>query len=242
MYQWVIDQRKAELAVSMQDNVDNALSIDSTFRNGDVGKLNNWVYDFMMRRHLGVRTRTCKSQITESAMPSVKQDYCRNVMTSYHNLIGNPKYLLYMDETAVYLNCASNRTVHPKGEKTIFIMVGGSSSMRFTLAVTIAMDGSKLLLFVIFKGTPVGSIARSLPSILSDGVIGFVQAKAWMDNRTMNIWYNTVIKPYIAGYSGCSGLLLDDLKCHQEFQFIVGRRWSIELHDSSSLHCIVTTL
>ena len=50
-------------------------------------------------------------------------------MTSYHNLIGNPKYLLNMDETAVYLNCAPNRTAHPKGEKTISIMVGGSSFM-----------------------------------------------------------------------------------------------------------------
>ena len=125
----MIDRRKAELAVSTQEMVDKALSIDSKFRNGDVGKLKNYLYDSMKLRHLSVRTRTCKIQITESAMQSVKQDYCRNVMNSYHNLIGNPKYLLDMDETAVYLNCALNRTVHPKGEKTISIMVGGSSSM-----------------------------------------------------------------------------------------------------------------
>ncbi len=173
----------------------------------------------MKRRHLSVRTRTRKSHITESAMQSVKLDYRRHVMTLYHNLIGNPKYLLNMDETAVYLNCALNRTVHPKGEKTISIMVGGSSSMRFSLDVTIAMDGRKLPSFVIFKGTPGGSIERSLPSILPDGVIGCVQAKAWMDNRTMKIWYKNTIKPYIAGYSGCSGLLLDDFKCHYSESF-----------------------
>ena len=50
-----------------------------------------------------------------------------------------------MDQTAVYLNCAPNRTVHPKGENTVSSIVGGSSSICFTLAVTIAMDESKLL-------------------------------------------------------------------------------------------------
>ncbi len=83
----------------------------------------------------------------------------------------------------------------------------------------ISMDGSKLPLFMIFISMPGGSIKRSLPSILPDGVIGCVQAKAWMDNRTMNIWYNTIIKLYIAGYSGCSGLLLDDFKCHYSESF-----------------------
>ncbi len=63
--------------VSTQDIVDKALSIDSKLRNGDFDKLKNWDYDFMNRRHLSVRTRTRRSQITESAMQSVKQDYCR---------------------------------------------------------------------------------------------------------------------------------------------------------------------
>ena len=129
-------------------------------------------------------------------------------MISYCNLIGNPKYSLNMDETAVYLNCSPNRTVYPKGEKTVSIMFGRSSSTRFTLAVTIVMDGSKLPLFVIFKGTPGGNIERSLNSTLPDGIFGCVQPKAWMDNRTMTIWYNSVVKPYISGYNGTTGLLL----------------------------------
>ena len=42
------------------------------------------------------------------------------------------------------------------------IMVGGTSSRRFTLAVTVAMDEAKLPLFVIFKGVPGGRIEKSL--------------------------------------------------------------------------------
>ena len=84
-------------------------------------------------------------------MQSVKRDYCRNAMTFYCNLIGNPKSFINMDEAAVYLNCAPNRTVHLKGEKTVSATIKRSSSMRFTLSLPIAMDGSKLPLFVIFK-------------------------------------------------------------------------------------------
>ena len=178
------------------------------------------MYDFLKRRYLSIRTRTRKSQITESAMQSVKRDCCRSIMISYYNLIGNPKNFLNTYETVVYLNCSPNRTVHPKGEKTISIMVGGSSSTRFTLAVTITMDGSKFSLFVIFKGTPGGSVERSLNSTLPDGIIGCVQPKAGMDNKTMTIWYNSVVKPYIAGYNGTTGLLLDDFNCHHSERFI----------------------
>ena len=72
-------------------------------------------------------------------------------MIFYCNLIGNLKYFLSMDEIAVYINCAPNRTFHLKEEKTVYIVVRGSSSMRFTLAVTIEMDESELLKFVILK-------------------------------------------------------------------------------------------
>ena len=215
LYDWVTEQREAELAVSTLEIIDKALSINPQFKNGNAITLQNWVYRFMKRHSLSVRSRTRVSQVTQSAMQSVRQQYCRHVMTSYANNINNPHYLINMDETAIYLNCSPKRTVHSKGEKTVPIMLGGTSGMRFTLAVSVAMDGTKLPLFAIFKGTPGGSIDRQLPSILPGGIIGCVQSKAWMDDRTMAIWYNKVYKPYIAGYTGNSGLILDDFICHK---------------------------
>ena len=112
--------------MSVQDILDKALSIEPMLRNGDTGKIENGMHDFIKRRNLSMYNRTRKSLINESVMQSVKRDYSRNAMISYRNLIGNPKYFLNMDETAVYLNCTSNRTIHPKGEKIVSIMVGGS--------------------------------------------------------------------------------------------------------------------
>ena len=87
--------------------------------------------------------------------------------------------------------------------------------MRFTLAVKVAMDGIKPSLFVIFKDVPGGRVEKSLPETIPEGVIGCVQRKAWMDNRTMCIWQDYVYKPYVTGTNGRSGLLLDDFKCHR---------------------------
>ena len=84
-------------------------------------------------------------------MQSIKPSYNRNIMTTCRNRIGDPKYLINKDETAVYLNCSTTRTVHPIGEKTVAVDIGGTTSSRFTTAVSIAMDGTKLPLFVIFK-------------------------------------------------------------------------------------------
>ena len=215
VYTWIIAQRNAELAVSTLNIIDKAMTIDANFRNGNRVRLMGWVYDFMKRRRLSVRVRTRKSQITNAAMQSVKQDYNRRVMTSFNTRIRDPHYLINMDETAVYLNCSPSRTVHQKGEKTVSIMIGGTSSRRFTLAVTVAMDGTKLPLFVIFKGVPGGRVEKQLTAELPEGVVGCVQRKGWMDNRTMNIWYESVFKPYVSGCTERSGLLLDDFKCHR---------------------------
>ena len=215
IYSWIICQLDAELAVSTTDIIDKALSINPLFKSGNHVTLTGWVYRFMVRNNLSVRTRTRVSQITDAAMQSVRHDFCHRLMTSYKARINDPHLLINMDETAVYLNCSPNRTVHMKGEKAVAMNIGSASSMRFTLAVTVAMDGTKLPLFVIFKGTPGGSVEKQLPTILPEGIFGCVQKKGWMDNRTMRIWYDKFYKPYIGTVTSTSGLLLDDFVCHK---------------------------
>ena len=139
-------------------------------------------------------------------------------MNFFRNLIGDPKYFLNVDETAMYMNSGLNRTVHLKGKR------GCHHAWRiiinaFYTCCTITMDGSKLNLFIIFKGISGRSIARSLPSILGGGIIGCIQSKAWMDNRAMTICCNSDSTPYIAGHDGSVGFLLGDFKCHHSERF-----------------------
>ncbi len=130
------------------------------------------VYDFMQRHESCIRTRTRIAQSTDAVTQAVKKDFCFRVMQSYEARINNPRFLVNMDQTAVFLNCSRTRTVDTKGKRTISIRVGGGTSLRFTLCVAVALDGTKLPLFIIFKGQPNRSVAKSLPSILPDGMIG----------------------------------------------------------------------
>ena len=66
-------------------------------------------------------------------------------------------------------------------------MLGGTSGMRFSFAVSVTINAIKLPLLATFKGTPGGSIDRKLPSMLPTGIFGCVQTKALMNDRTMEI-------------------------------------------------------
>ena len=84
--------------------------------------------------------------------------------------------------------------------------------MWFTLCMSIAMEGAKLLLFVIFKDKPNGNIEKELRSITPTGMLGCTQSKAWCDEHAMLKMYDSICKTYIAEYDCESRLLLDDYK------------------------------
>ena len=108
-------------------------------------------------------------------------------------------FLINMDETALYFNSPPTRTVHTKGEKTVSVNIQGAS-LRVTVAVSIAMNRTKLRLFVIFKGKPRGSIEKSLSIICPKEIIAFEQQTACMDDRTMKIWYEKVLKMHLNNF------------------------------------------
>ena len=195
VYEWIMEQRFAEIPVSTIDVIDKAVSLNPSFKNGDEKKRLYGVYDFLKRQKLSVRTRTRVIQIRGTAMQAVKESYCRSIMNTIRNRIGDPKRLINMDETNVYLNCTPMRTVHPKGERTVAVNIGGITPTRFTFTVTVAMDGSKLPLFVIFKGKRGDKIEKSFRKIVPAGITACVQAKGWMDNYTMGIWCNKIYRP-----------------------------------------------
>ena len=136
------------MAVSTHDVIDKAVSIDPELKEGDEKKRIHWMYKFMACKHLAVRTRTRVSQDTAASMFPVKQHYCRRIIVSYHQRINNPKLLINMDEAAVHLNYSLKCTVHSKDDRTVSIRLGVAVSTRFKLSNTVAMDGTKLPLFI----------------------------------------------------------------------------------------------
>ena len=187
LYNWVNQLRNEEIGESTQDIIDKAVSIEPAFKNGNERKRREWVYHFLRRHDLTVRVRTLVSQITDSVMQSAKRDYCRRVMTMYNKQVANPKFLCKMDQTPLYMNCAPTRTVHRRGERNVSIRTGGSSSNSITVAVTVAIDGTKLPLFCIIKEKKSGKIQRTLDGISPAGILCAVQEHAWIDADMMRV-------------------------------------------------------
>jgi hypothetical protein len=62
------------------------------------------------------------------------------------------KYSINMDQTAIYFKLKSSTTVHKKGKRTVLVHDSASNSKRVTVVLAVAVDGTKLPPFIIFKG------------------------------------------------------------------------------------------
>ena len=77
-------------------------------------------------------------------------------------------------------------------QKTISIRIGSLSLLRVTFCVIIAMDGTKLPIFLIFTGTAFAQIERLHANILQIGIRDNVQRKEWKDDRGMKMWSENI--------------------------------------------------
>lgn len=122
--------------------------------------------------------------------------------------------LVNMDETAVFFETRPPSTVHPTGSRTVPARALGSNIARLTACVSIARDGTKVSLFLIYKCKANGRFEKSLNDILPDNIFGCCQEKGWMDDRSIHLWLEILWKPYISEF-GHSFLMLDNFVFHK---------------------------
>lgn len=80
-----------------------------------------------------------------------------------------------MDETPMFFDMASNRTVDNIGIKTVTIRTTGHEKTHFTAVLTCMADGTKLNPMLIFK-------RKTMPKEkFPPGVIIHFHPKGWMD-------------------------------------------------------------
>ena len=118
VYSWIIEQKDADLAACTTDTVDRVFSLNPRFKSMNQLKLTKWIYRLLKPHRLYIRICTHVSQVTDGAMQTARQDYCRRRMTSYSNQISDPHCLPSMDEKEIYLICFQKRSVDVTGRKT----------------------------------------------------------------------------------------------------------------------------
>ena len=91
-----------------------------------------------------------------------------------------------MDETPVWFDMPTSKTVDSVGVKTVLLKTTGHEKTRFTVVLACLADGTKLKPMVIFK-------RKTMPKDnFPAGVVVHNHPKGWMDESGVKIWIEKV--------------------------------------------------
>lgn len=125
-------------------------------------KLLDWVYLLRRGFNLSIQTTTRIGQNLSGHLHTFWISFVGNVMEIFDaksEYTDIPRSLLVnKDETAVYFDAKSSFPVNPQGATAVRIRTSGRSCNSMTVCCSVAAYGTKLLKFVILKGTPGGHI------------------------------------------------------------------------------------
>ena len=98
-----------------------------------------------------------------------------------------------MDETSVFFDMVHERSLVPRGKKSVTTRTSGSEKRHVTVILTVAADGFILPPMMIFRG----KTNLTIKDIVGPDVIVIVtQEKAWMDESLMFTWFEKVWQTY----------------------------------------------
>ena len=151
LLQWVLEQRDLHLAVTVQNIIDQAVTVIQPINPSFKGT-RGWAQKFIRRNDLVIRAKTSIAQKLPAALEQKMTAFLRSVREARlqchypKELIGN------MDETPMYFDMASNTSVDRRGEKTISIRTTGAEKRHLTVVLSATADGQMLPPMIIFKG------------------------------------------------------------------------------------------
>ena len=91
-----------------------------------------------------------------------------------------------MDETPVWFDMPSARTVSEKGEKIILVKTTGNEKYRFTVVLACMADGTRLKPMIVFK-------RKTIPKVIFPaGLVIHAHPKGWMDEAGVKIWIEKI--------------------------------------------------
>ena len=151
LLQWVLEQRDLHLAVTVQNIMDQAVTVIQPINPSFKGT-RGWAQKFMRRNDLVMRAKTSIAQKLPAALEQKMTAFLQSVkearLQCYYpkELIGN------MDETPMYFDMACNTSVDRRGKKTISIRTTGAEKRHLTVVLAATANGQMLPPMIIFKG------------------------------------------------------------------------------------------
>lgn len=100
-----------------------------------------------------------------------------------------------MDETPIYLESYSNKTVEKIGTKTVYINTHGGEKMRLTLILCVNSKGEKLPPLLIFKGTKdrkKEKFFNNCSNCKNKKIFVLCQENSWADKTIFLYWLENI--------------------------------------------------
>lgn len=184
--QWVIDMRSNGYIVTRATIRFRAKQLAKESGYSDFKASSGWCTRFMCRHDLALRQKTHIAQRLPKDMDTKVDSFHKFVidLRKGHDFelgaIGN------MDETPMFFDMPSNRTVDVKGAKTVSETTTGSDKAHFTVILSCLADGTKLKPAVVFK-------CKTMPKEkLPSDIVVFCQEKGWVDENVLIRWLDEV--------------------------------------------------
>ena len=156
LYNWIIEQRKQELAVTyitIQNKMKEILrepSMIALYNSIDDFKVSlRWLRLFLKRYGLVLRRRTKISQKLPEQTNELLESFNEFVINLRMEKSFEMCDIFNMDKTPVWFDMAGNFTVNQKGEKMVHIRGTGNEKNRFTVVLTCAAGKFLKLPFLV---------------------------------------------------------------------------------------------
>jgi hypothetical protein len=160
----------------------------------------SWVYRFMKRKKLSIRSVTHLAQKHTEEMRGVAAEFAASIRSRVQEFGLDPRMIANMDQTPCNYETQSGKTVSVKGSKTVAARTAQGGEQRVTVALSVLADGSKLPPLIVFQGTPEANGRTTIQTEINNwasngypaGVVYAVQKKAWMGTPVCMQWAEMV--------------------------------------------------
>lgn len=179
----MIKQSEAETSSSVNAIDAKSLALHLNFKEKEPRKLQHWVYLFKNRRKLRCTLEWPPKRVKNivDTLLSVHEKFSEMIRFKFrkgddYETVSSSLFV-NTDETAVFFGARLKSTVHVVEHSTVSVKCTEGNNKSMKVCISVAFDGTKLPLFVIFKNHPSGKIVETLRSTVPNIFLAAVRSR-----------------------------------------------------------------
>ena len=198
LLEWIIERRSKMLRESRKIIRKKAVIIYGDFKRIDPDRFdekfeatNGWLFKFMKRHNLSLRSKTSVAQKNPDILIAKIVSYILRVRRLRIKYSYQRSDIIAFDETPVWADMVSNTTVDIVGKKIISMKITGHEKCRVTAGLAAKGNETKLKPFIVFNGGK--RDVEKLNKEHGNKCVIASSTNGWMDTDLTLSWANTVL-------------------------------------------------